>query len=451
MENINSNILRSVFTVSNQSNNFIVNSSIAYNNNITTALNQQILLKESYFIVEYQIGVTAGQSTRLCPNWFLSMISSLNFQVGSISQQISTTSQARTMPEIGNLNRIMNYNTENYNNLSQISDSSIISINSVTGGNTLKNFIQNPGRVYSNETAGARVYRDYILLKLEDIIPLIDSSPMTSGLISFNMNLVFDSNTQITSAQKPFSFEITKINFHYSILEMSEITNLNDYEIQPVSSYSIISGVIPQIYNFSLSNSIAGQLMEEIFYGNLQLTQNRVKYLIICPYFRCTSDSAKGKKICNNNVYAQNSASTLVLGSQCNTPIGSIGSPFIGYKNIKVTINGAQIAPCNLAMVYDNSQNAEWYNFNFSFLENNMTNQKNNVSIPFDIYRDNFKPIIVNLSEYTKRNQLNQTSFQFTLYNLYDILSHSTNTSDSNIDLQMRVNYYIVADSFYNQ
>lgn len=456
--------VRSQFTISNQQNDFMKNNNITFNNNITSAINEFILLDQCYFIVEYNVGFS-GNSTagaekycNLNSNWFLSMIQSLNMRVGNITQQMTTISYGKTLPQLANINRALRYDYNDFLRHSQMEDSSLITnVLDKSISSTNQSVLRfNDGRYYYKNTSGNNQYKDYIILRLKDFIPLVDTSSTVSGLISFNINLSFDKTIQFKLSTDvnqiyPDEFSIIKINFHYTTGVCSNIMNdllLNPYNL----TLNVIPGTIPNNYFISIKNGSyePSQIQTEVFYSNLQLSQNAIRYLYIIPRLQKTTSNNTNTKlsIYNKNPYVKKAfiSTDYEIGALSNldTQINQIGSPYFGYKNIKITINGSQIAPSNIVQQYENSFMADYYNYLFSFIEDSSTEQSNYNCLPYEIYSNGFKPIIVNLKNFTKFNTLSQCSIQFTFYNLYKMLAQN-----GDINTELVVDYFILHEIEY--
>ena len=432
----------------NKSYDVIRENSFAVNNSVSSRLNEFFLLDQSFFIVEYAITTANAPDLVLKSNWFLQMLNSFSVSLGTIQYQSSAAVPQRAYSDLCNINKLKFSNFEEFSQFSNITDSNLI-MNDFSGSAlvyddfNMNQIVKNTGTKY---LAATKTYQNYVLIRLSDFIPLISTNPTFSGNIIFNLNFSFNNN--LFTGTQPTSFIISKLNFHYTMGQVSNINSeflLNSYS----KTLNIIQGKISKSYNINMNVAVhpAGSLIVNVFSNDLQLTSNQIKYIYIVPVFRAVggtvgaAESALAFSSLMNGIPNTGTPFTkAVIEKEFSTDHNQIGCKYFGVKNYKCILNGVAVLPSVSLQQYQNSKMAEIQNYLNSFCENSFDQMVNNSVLSYNMYKNlPFKPLIFDLSNATQNASLTQCTIQFDVYNLYEMT-----VTNAPIDISIDFHYYIL-------
>lgn len=450
MENINDQFQNNVIlnkgsiNILNKSYDVMRENSFAVNNSVSSRLNEFFLLDQSFFIVEYT--VTTGNNTNLIlkANWFLQMLNSFSLSLGTIQYQSSAAVPQRAYSDLCNINKLKFSNFEEFAQFSNITDGNLI-MNDYDGvaanydDFNMNQIVKNTGTKF---LAAQKTYQNYVMIKLSDFIPLVSTNSTFSGNIIFNMNFSFNNN--LFTGTAPTSFIISKLNFHYT---MGQVSNINsDFLLNSYSkTLNVIQGKISKSYNINMAigDHPAGSLIVNVFSNDLQLTSNQIKYIYICPIFKANAGANATLEFPSKMNGVPDTATaftTAEINKEFTTDHNQIGLKYFGVKNYKCILNGVSILPSTNLQQYQNGKMAEIQNYLNSFCENSFDQMVNNSVLSYNIYKNlPFKPLIFDLSNATQNSSLTQCTVQFDVYNLYEMT-----VAVAGIDISIDFSYYIL-------
>ena len=444
LDELNYTVSNSVYNLANTTNDFINSPSVNYTCNISSKMNDAIILSESFFMIEYTI--QSATNTCLIPNWFLSMLNSINFNINSYSFQLNSIAQGRTFPMLVQTLRYLQYEQSDYSKYSKVQQEHF------------QEFEVPDTRYQVMEAFRPTVYigglgsiKSYIILNLKDLIPVIDTINQCTGLLSFSF--VLNYNSSIHSLSKPpNSFTINKINFHYPIKTYNS-EQVIDIDINYFKSLGVLQGRHPQTETFNITaagvNTFEriGLFTKNIVVSNIQLSTNQIFKLLIFPVFELPSPANIVGGNDQINYFTQDGNSTVITVrdrfvnlpiSNFNTndadrnrykesidylltPQGGIGSPLFGITNLKVIVNGNQIEPSNITPEYISGYTSDYYQYFYGFDQAPINRySKPNLFFNYDMYK-NFSPIVVDISNATSKNAYNSLTFSYTIFNKFTL------------------------------
>jgi hypothetical protein len=448
LEDLNFSITNSVYNLANTTPNFITSPSVNYSCNISSKMNDALILSESYFMIEYTV-VTGAANALLIPNWFLSMLNSMNFNINSYSFQLNSISAGRSFPMLVQTLRYLQYEQQDYSKYSKVQQEYFQDFQNPTDQINIMDAFRPTIFNSATTTTG------YIVLNLKDLIPVIDTINQCTGLLSFSFVLNFDPAIQCLSnaaaPKLPTSFTIQKINFHYPI-KTYDSDQVMDVDINYFRSLGILQGRNPQEQLININNAAAngtfnsiGSNKYDITVSNIQLSTNQIFKLLIFPVFTATEVIAPANNIINYFSQDGNSSEMTVINRFENlntdnfnitnaarnnykrsidyllTPIGSIGSPLFGVTNLKVVVNGNTISPSNITPNYISSNTSDYYQYFYGFDQSPINRfSKPNLFFNYNMYK-NFSPIVVDIANATSKNAYNSLTFSYTLFNKFTL------------------------------
>ena len=468
---LNYTLSHAVYNIANTVNNFVVSPSCNYNCNITSKVNDVILLNESYFLIEYKVSIAAAPLTCLIPNWFLSMITSFNIAINSHSFQLNSINFGRTFPMLIQTMRYLEYEDSDYNKFASSQREFYQPLDRIEGGVADDKYLSNSTDIYPIEKCPTnldiaqqtRLPYSYTSLNLKDIMPIADTVNQVSGLLSFSF--VLNYNPQIQSllavGQNLGEFTIQKIDFHYFVktFNMEEIV---DIDLSYISSYTYMFGTVNQTFQFNFdANAInADSQRVSVVQSNIQLATNQIYKLLIFPIYTLKPNGAPAIAAPATISYflKSNQQAAVIAVADYNTDAritnvnkmnslkglltlpGQVGSPLFNERNVRVVVNGNVILPTNVAPIYTSEYFSDYFNYEFGFNGKPVnSNKKPNLFFDFDKYKF-FKPIVVDLESATKDNAFNSLTFSFEAYNVFNRVA----LANGQFTVDLNVNYAIV-------
>ena len=279
-EKFNYTQTNAIFNIANTTNDFISSPNVNYTANISSKVNDAILLSEAYFIVEYKISNTkagGGTSTGvLIPNWFLSMLNSINFSINSYNFQLNSINQGRTFPMLVQTYRYLQYEQGDFNKYAS-TGREIFQKRYGAGPSFGESINYYPTEVVPTES----VVRQ-LVLNLRDILPVAGTLNQVNGLLSFSMVLSYNKDIHSQGVELG-SFAIQKINFHYPVRTYNH-KEIVDYDLSYISTYGVLQGVVPKTESFTFNPSLTydyGSQSADVAMSNIQLSVNQIYKIMI--------------------------------------------------------------------------------------------------------------------------------------------------------------------------
>ena len=424
----NYNLTYSMWPLQPTSVNMTATTSANINQTITLQDNQAWLLSDSYLVIEYNLTTpaVANQKVVTYPNLFLNMITGANVSVGPCSYQLPTGQQALTVPFIYNLNKILNTNQDQSNMLSIANDGFFVSTatnnylapvgaptaigSSVMGNSYIK---YNTGREYLSGGAAIK-YTDYLYIPLKQLFSMISNQELITGTLIFQMSLNYNANqlfqvypdvaNQNLEAVIPTSFEINRVNFHYTLCTMPTISRFAMRDIVAANVKYVLSneagGTInvgaPGTFNINISDVI------------LQVAPNKVIGVCFIPIIT---------RIVGNPSLAKFNSVNLPIGPpDQNVPL--LPSNYKSAPGVltcydyKIQI-GANYYPTNIVTNYKNGPLASYYGYMKSVIESfsyKTDGSDTDCSLPYELWRDYFQFYWTKLDLATKDAPMTQAT-----------------------------------------
>lgn len=455
LDELNYTISNSVYNLASSANNFLTTPSCNYTCNISSKMNDAILLSESFFMIEYTI-TTGSNPAVLIPNWFLSMLNSINFNINAYSFQLNSISPGKTFPMLVQTMRYMQYEQSDFSKYSKVQQEYFQNFNIVNNAVPSQEFNQMDA-FRPSIFSPSRTFKAVVVLNLRDLLPVIDTVNQCSGLLSFSF--VLNYNQEIHSLNKaPTSFIINKINFHYPVKTYNSEQVL-DVDINYLKTIGILQGRHPQTQNINIAAAAFGSIASsktDVVVSNIQLSTNQIFKLLIFPVFTYKDSYTAGFiekysqdgnwtsiNVINEMKYLGADDYDITENNRNNykrslsyllTPTGGVGSPLFGITNLKVVVNGNQVEPSNITPLYETAYNSDYYQYFYGFDQapiNRYT--KPNLFFNYDMYQ-NFSPIIVDISNATSKNAYNSLTFSYTVFNKFTMQPGSAFTANVNLD-----------------
>ena len=479
LDTLNYTISNSVYNLANTVNDFIKSPSTNYSCNISSKMNDAIILSESFFMIEYTIIPGVGGSA-LIANWFLSMLNSMNFSINSYSFQINSIAPGKTFPMLAQTLRYLQYEQSDYSKYSKIQQEyfqnfqSINQVPQMDAGRPTLFVDNNPGGNNTRQTA-------FVVLNLKDLLPVIDTINQCTGLLSFSFVLNYTSTIQSISGTifPPTLFEINKINFHYPVKTYNS-EQVIDIDINYFKTLGVLQGKCPEVFTMPTIVVGAPPVLTPglspipVTVSNIQLSTNQIFKLLIFPVFTIkppvgaapppplgitptinlysqdgqftsvtvtdiynrqplAAFSSTGANAADSNAYKKSMEYLL-------TPTGSVGSPLYGITNLKVVVNGNTISPSNITPNYISPYSSDYYQYFYGFDQAPVNRYaKPNLFFNFEMYK-NFAPIVVDISNATSKNAYNSLTFSFSVFNKFTVPALST----LNLIPQMEIFYTVL-------
>ena len=434
-ENPNAYKIQGISNISMTAQNIKLNPSFSIQSVLTLPSNTMSLTSEGFFLVSYSMKTTAA--VKLRPSWFLNCISSFNFtQSGFENINISSNNQNRSINLFSNLNKLLTYDLNKMVQLSQIEDMPFISNYSqyTTGVTTNLNALMlNPGLMIP---ANKITYLQY-KIPLASLSSLSNILEAQYGLCQFNFTMnCYPTNLykNIADEANVTEFTIQRIDYFYTGVRFPvEIARTLEY----TQGQNVILNVLPAFWTMNL---LANQInIVNLSCPNIQLSPNEISKICFCPYIY----SKTGSPGCN--IYPPYSSDGVAVAYlfkdylDKDSELGTIQclSPGLSIQNAKISFGGIENFPTNNILNFQGVPFSTFVNYNYSVIQSiNYSSYANNLTaLPFDLYRDYFQILCVNLEEISKNNFHNQVNVSF------DIVSTPEITAAGSLTIM--VDYFI--------